>query len=214
MYCLISYENDRNILLYCFIILTVSIVSGGYALPPYLSENDQLYKDTNKYCGAYAIWHTLYLFGITPSINSIIDDLQIDHRDGCSLNDIRVFLTNKGISCRAVKLNMDNIEKVNNPFIQYNLTDKQITSGHFCLIIPTNKGKAIMMDGVKKPIEFDISFYKYNEPKDTSWDGSAIIIDENHSRELPIVMTFVIIICVVCSYAIWLNRTKPLTKSR
>jgi len=130
----------------------------------------------DKYCGAYAVWHTLYHYGLGKPIDIIVKEIGLDRKAAISIYEVVNTLKINGISAHAVKFDLQKINTIDNPFIQYIAPTHARQFGHFRLCIPAVSGKAVVLDGTEEPEVVELASFQETDSKETSWDGTSILI--------------------------------------
>jgi len=143
--------------------------------PDYLPRDLRAVAVKSKYCGAYVVWHTLHLFDIKKSIDDIVDEMNIEEKDGSSMADVNQALHNNGLGARGVKLRPGQVHCIKNPFIVYLPPLRNGTRGHFVLCVPGVGKKAVVIDGAKRPWLIDLEGLT-NPTARAGWTGSAVLI--------------------------------------
>lgn len=159
----------------------------------------------DSFCGAYAVWYTLQFSGFSETIDDIIKEMGIYNKGFSSIYDIIKILKSKGLDCQAVRINFDNVAKLEKPFIQYLAPNNGNSIGHFVLCVPDGKGKAVVLDGTREPKVIDLDSYKEDNILQTRWDGTAIFIEDIN----PIFKQNIITWNSALLYSnVWLNNTE------
>jgi len=148
--------------------------------PDYLAQDLRPVAMKSKYCGAYAVWHTLHLFGIDKGIEEIVGEMKAEEKDGSSMADVVQALHNTGLGARGVKLRPGQVHRIKNPFVVYLPPSKDGTRGHFVLCVPAADKKAVVIDGAKRPWLIDLKALT-NPTARAGWDGSVALVDGDNT---------------------------------
>ncbi|MCK5600273.1 hypothetical protein KAR91_00200 [Candidatus Pacearchaeota archaeon] len=181
----------QTFLLWIIVILFTlfSTISLGVPNPDYLSSTNYPRMIRDRYCGAYTVWHTLKYYGIDKNIDLIIEDMQLDKEEGSSMSDIVLTLRKYGLSSDAVKLRIDNIATLKQPYIPYIPSSDITKPGHFIFCLPIGKNKAIILDGREKPSTISLDLLT-EESYRAGWDGTSILLRDKKYAFFPIWKVF------------------------
>ena len=179
MPCMARDLLTRKIFLW-LIIVFFSCISTSSAIPnpDYLGANNRLQMIRDRYCGAYVVWHTMQHYGSGMQIDIIIKNMQINKKNGSSMADIVSALKRYGLKASAVKLRIDDIDTLGQPYIPYIPSDDKTKPGHFIFCLPIGKSKALVLDGRKEPRIINLSLLK-EENYRAGWDGTSILLGDN-----------------------------------
>ena len=112
-------------------------------------------------------------------VEGIIDGLDIDENsEGCSIQDLVIFLKSMGFRAGAYVLSDEDVRNIRNPFIMY-INPGGEGVGHYVYANPLGEGKYEFYDGVNRVRVRDMSGYGVDYFLDkTFWDGSVVILDD------------------------------------
>ena len=173
----------------------------------YLHPRNHVRALSDRYCAAYVVWHTLTWYGQKPDIDDVVRQLGLNAKDKADIADIVAVLRSRGLECEAVKLRASDLKRIQRMCIPYLQLRGGCPDGHFVVLIPTESGQGVVVDGIASPHTIDLAGLGMAVSKGI-WDGTCVVVRRPiGSRWLVVPGALALALAVGVVLCLYLRRT-------